>query len=72
MLVGNPSSGKSPALDAVLEPMREIDAALGTVYQQERQDWSDKDEVARLVLAQWKQDAKAAMADGDTPPEKPG
>lgn len=29
MLVGDPSSGKSPALDAVLDPVREIDNALG-------------------------------------------
>ncbi len=28
MLVGDPSAGKSPALDAVLDPVREIDKAL--------------------------------------------
>ncbi len=71
MLVGDPSSGKSPALDAVLDPIRQIDTDLGAKYQDERKQWDDKDEVARLILAKWKADAKTAIQDGDTPPEKP-
>ncbi|WP_299970198.1 YfjI family protein [uncultured Roseobacter sp.] len=71
MLVGDPSSGKSPALDAVLDPIREIDNALGAQYQTERQEWSDKDEVAKLILSKWKADAKVAIQDGDTPRMKP-
>lgn len=71
ILVGDPSSGKSPALDAVLDPIKEIDAQLSRDYQAERAEWSDQDEVARLVLSQWKAETKSALADGGTPPDKP-
>lgn len=71
MLVGEPSSGKSPALDAVLDPVKQIDNALSAEYMQNRREWEDKDEVARLVLAKWKTEAKAAITDGEQPPEKP-
>jgi len=71
MLVGDPSSGKSPALDAVLVPVKAIDAVLSKAYLKERAAWSEEDELAKLRLAKWKADAKAALAEGDTPPEKP-
>ena len=71
MLVGEPSAGKSPALDAILDPIKEIDAELSRVYIDERETWNDKDELARIVLAQWKADVKAAVADGDNAPDKP-
>ena len=71
MLIGDPSSGKSPALDALLDPVKQIDNALSAEYLNNRQDWADKDEVAKLVLAEWKKDAKAAIAEGEEPPEKP-
>jgi hypothetical protein len=71
MLIGDPSAGKSPALDAVLDPVKEIDGELSREYQTERTDWDAKDEVARIVLSQWKGDAKTAISAGETPPEKP-
>ena len=71
MLIGDPSSGKSPALDAVLDPIKEIDAEFTRQHKAEREEWNAKDELARLAHAQWKQDAKAALQDGQTPPEKP-
>jgi len=71
MLIGDPSSGKSPALDAVLDPLKEIDSKLTRQYKEERAAWQDKDEVARLVLSQWKAEAKAALADDGDPPVKP-
>lgn len=71
ILIGDPSAGKSPALDAVLDPIKEIDAQLSRNYQAERAKWSDQDEVARLVLSQWKSETKSALADGGTPPDKP-
>jgi hypothetical protein len=71
MLVGDPSSGKSPALDAVLDPVKQIDRDLSAQYIKDRNSWQDKDEVAKLVLTKWKADAKAAIAEGDEPPEKP-
>ncbi|WP_228849932.1 DUF3987 domain-containing protein [Halocynthiibacter styelae] len=71
VLIGDPSAGKSPALDAVLDPLKEIDRELTQAYEQERKEWLDKDEVAGLVLSQWKADAKRALADGGEPADKP-
>jgi len=71
MLVGDPSSGKSPALDAILDPVKEIDTEFTRDYQNERKEWEAKDEVARLVLAQWKTDARTAIQDGGDAPRKP-
>jgi len=71
MLIGDPSSGKSPALDAVLDPLKEIDNELTRQYKEERAAWQDKDEVARLVLSQWKAEANAALSDGGGAPTKP-
>ncbi len=71
MLVGDPSSGKSPALDAVLDPIKEIDAEFSREYAAERKAWEHEDELARLTLAQWKTDAKTSIGNGDEVPEKP-
>lgn len=71
MLVGDPSSGKSPALDAVLEPIREIDNQLSQEFETELKEWQSQDELARISLAQWKLDVKAAIQESSCPPEKP-
>ncbi|MBU2962098.1 DUF3987 domain-containing protein [Citreicella sp. C3M06] len=71
MLVGDPSAGKSPALDAVADPVKDIERALSQQYQSAWQTWKDKDEIASLALLQWKVEAKRALADGQEPPAKP-
>lgn len=71
MLVGDPSAGKSPALDAVLDPMKEIERDLSDEYRRKREEWEAENELAAFSLAQWKADAKAAMAEGGEPPSKP-
>ncbi|SMC14319.1 hypothetical protein ROA7745_04185 [Roseovarius aestuarii] len=71
MLVGDPSSGKSPALDAVLDPVKELEQELTETYKAQLSEWQAKDEIAKLQLAQWKSDAKTALGDGDEPPAKP-
>lgn len=71
MLVGDPSSNKSPALDAVLDPVKDIQAEMSETYRAARQKWDGENEVAALSLAQWKQEAKAAMAEGIDTPKKP-
>ena len=71
MVVGDPSAGKSPALDAVLDPIKEIEAELTQEYLRERDEWSGGDEIAKLVLAHWKVETKTALSDGNEPPEKP-
>jgi putative DNA primase/helicase len=71
MLIGDPSAGKSPALDAVLDPIKDIERGLSEHYKARRKDWEDRDEIAALVLAEWKVAAKAAIGDGIKAPPKP-
>lgn len=71
MLIGDPSAGKSPALDAVFDGVREIESELTDAYNEARKEWEDLDEIAKLKLAQWKADARGDIADGGEPPEKP-
>ncbi|MBO9432570.1 DUF3987 domain-containing protein [Ruegeria sp. R13_0] len=71
MLVGDPSAGKSPALDSVLDPVKEIERILSEEYRRARDEWDGENELASLALAQWKADAKAALAEGNEPPQKP-
>jgi hypothetical protein len=71
LLIGDPSSGKSPALDAILDPVKQIDNALSLEYRADRKKWADKDEVAKLIFEQWKKDAKKAISNDDVAPVKP-
>jgi hypothetical protein len=71
MLVGDPSSGKSPALDAILDPVKAIDNMLSAEYLSARKEWADKDEIAKMFLAKWKSDAKAAIAEGEEATQRP-
>lgn len=71
MCVGDPSSGKSPALDAVLDPIKEIERSLANEYKARRSEWEDKAEIANLQHAQWKKDAKRAVSEGEEAAAKP-
>lgn len=71
MLVGNPSAGKSPALDAVLDGVKSIEAEMGETYKAAKTEWEAADEIASVALAQWKTDVKKAMAEGEDAPPKP-
>lgn len=71
MAIGDPSSGKSPALDAVLDPVREIEKGYAETYKAARQEWDAKDELSRISLAAWKAEAKTAIGEGDEAPPKP-
>lgn len=71
MCVGDPSSGKSPALDAVLDPIKEIERSLANEYKARRSEWEDKAEIANLQHAQWKKDAKRAVSEGEEAAVKP-
>jgi uncharacterized protein DUF3987 len=71
ILIGDPSAGKSPALDAVLDPVKVIEGEMADTYKAARQKWEDADEIASLIQAQWKADAKKAVAESDSAPAKP-
>ncbi|WP_425051529.1 DUF3987 domain-containing protein [Psychromarinibacter sp. S121] len=70
-LVGNPSAGKSPALDAILDPVRTIERELTETYKTELAEWNDRNEMAGMIEGEWKKRTKEAIAEGGTPPEKP-
>ncbi|WP_321363162.1 YfjI family protein [uncultured Celeribacter sp.] len=71
ILVGDPSAGKSPALDAILDPVKEIEQGMSEDYRQARRDWEAKAELAALSLADWKASAKRAISEGEEAPDKP-
>lgn len=72
MVIGNPSAGKSPALDAIMAPLREIEATLAETYAAALNDWNGKNELAKIVAAEWKETAKKALRDHTAPPDRPG
>jgi len=71
MLVGDPSAGKSPALDAVMAPLREIEHTLAEAFKTARAEWESRNEIAALVTAEWTKAAKTALAAGKAPAPKP-
>lgn len=71
MLIGDPSAGKSPALDAVLDPVKQLERALSEEYSAARGEWNAADELAALSRIEWKAKAKKAIAQGEEPPAKP-
>lgn len=71
MLVGEPSAGKSPALDAVMDSVKEIEREFSEDYLKARKAWDGEKELSEFALAQWKAEAKKAVAEGLEPPPKP-
>ena len=71
MAIGNPSSGKSPGLDAVLTPLKRAERASRAAAQAEVTEWRNRAEIAKLVESTWKDSVKAATRAGDEPPARP-
>jgi len=71
MLIGLPSAGKSPAIDAALQPLRAAEKPLREAAEAEKKAWSEKAEIAKLAESTWKEAVKAAIKEGQTPPDKP-
>jgi hypothetical protein len=71
MCIGLPSAGKSPAIDAAVQPLRKAERPLREAAEAALQAWSEKAELAKLAEATWKEAAKAAIKAGEAPPERP-
>jgi hypothetical protein len=54
--VGNPSSGKSPALDAITDLVRAIEAELDRDYEDRRRSHAMAAELAKVRRQQWEHD----------------
>lgn len=71
MLIGLPSAGKSPAIDAALQPLRAAERPLREAADAERKAWAEQAEIAKLAESTWKESVKAAIKEGQTPPDRP-
>jgi hypothetical protein len=59
--IGNPSAGKSPALDATMEPARELEAELNADYLDRVREWNGGALAAELHQQTWEQAVKTAI-----------
>lgn len=71
MCIGLPSAGKSPAIDAAVQPLRKAERPLREAAEAEVKAWAERAELARLAEAAWKEAVRAAIKAGETPPERP-
>jgi len=70
-LVGNPSSGKSPALDAPLALMRKLEGELGVDHPETIRQWEAQREAAKAKRGVWETEVKTAVDNGSSPPDMP-
>jgi hypothetical protein len=71
MCIGLPSAGKSPAIDAVLQPLRKAEKPLRQRARAELDKWRETADLAKIVEAEWKRNVQNAVKNGDSPPIKP-
>lgn len=69
--IGNPSASKSPALDALLVPLKKAELGIREKAQRSVSKWRDKAELAKLADEAWRAEAKRAIKNGDEPPKRP-
>lgn len=71
MAIGSPSSNKSPALDAIMTPLKQVERDLRQKDEVALTEWRDKATIAKLAESAWKEDAKAALKEGRETPDRP-
>lgn len=71
MCIGLPSSGKSPAMDAVLKPLQAIERMQREAASQQLAEWQERNEVAKLEEQAWKSTVRAAINDDSPRPARP-
>ena len=71
MAIGTPSSNKSPGMDAILTPLKEVERLDRQSVEKDKHEWSERTELAKLRNSTWREQAKAALKEGQEPPEKP-
>ena len=70
-LIGDPSSNKSPATDAVFDPVRQLEKELAHDYADKLREHEDAATVAAVSESAWKEEVKAAIKNGDDLPDRP-
>lgn len=71
MAIGAPSSNKSPGLDAVLGPLKDLERATWLNMEGEQAAWREASDIAKLAEGGRKEAAKAALKEGTEPPARP-
>ena len=69
--VGDPSSGKSPALESVMSILRELERELGVGFQDVLAQWSTESLSAKYTLATWEDEVKESVKLNAAPPNRP-
>jgi hypothetical protein len=67
-LIGAPSSGKSPALDALVQPLQAIEADANADWAERRREHATRKAAAAERRDHWQRDVKAAVEQGSPPP----
>jgi Protein of unknown function (DUF3987) len=70
-LIGNPSAGKSPALDAALAPFRALENFQRRKAEEEVKKWKEREQIAVLAKSAWSSTVKKAIKEGSGAPDKP-
>jgi hypothetical protein len=70
-LVGNPSSGKSPALDAALDLLRTLEGEMAVDFPDTMRQHELDREAAKAKRETWQGEVKTAVKDNTPPPEMP-
>jgi hypothetical protein len=69
--IGIPSSGKSPAMDSLLNIVANIESEMAAGFSDELRQWRTQREAAKVARALWEADVKAAVNEGVPPPDMP-
>lgn len=70
-LVGEPSSGKTPAASAVIDALKAIDGEELLAFEPERRKREEEAVIARAAEAAWKDQVTAAVRASEMPPPMP-
>ncbi|MCB2082231.1 MAG: DUF3987 domain-containing protein, partial [Rickettsiales bacterium] len=70
-LVGLPSTGKSPAVDVIMDVIRKLETESAETYTTTVRDYEAKKEIAKQYEAAWQEQVKKAVKNGGTIPPKP-
>lgn len=69
--VGDPSSRKTPALEAFTKPMSDLEAEKAELHKDEMRNWREKSEWARAEKRDWQERVKKAIQAGEAKPHMP-
>jgi hypothetical protein len=71
MAIGEPSSGKTPALSRATAPLRALERKVRAAAESELSAWRSEAEVATMHREKWENDARAALKAGLASPPLP-